>query len=226
MSSHRSPGRTRRSEDVQRRVVGPRRVGPEQAGDRRVEVGAVGDLAKPVDLLGVRPDARGPGRLQQRDEVRARVDVRVAARDVDGDLADQLRMRRDHRPEAAVAGRLGDEPERRAADAAPGCARRHPGRPARRWAAPRPAARRAGHGSPRPDTIGWSPSTMSAPSTSPSSASIPIRTELDNAPTGIRVPDAALAPPVDRPARPRRRRRRARRQRPPSRPRPIDPDVL
>ena len=51
-----------------------------------------------------------------RDEVRAGVDVRVAAGTSTGDLADELRMRRDDRPEAAVAGRLGDEPERRAAD--------------------------------------------------------------------------------------------------------------
>ena len=80
-----------------------RRVGPEEPGDRGVEVGAVGDLAVAVDLLGVRADARGPGGLEQRDEVRARVDVRIAALDADRDLGDEVRVGLEERAEPAVA---------------------------------------------------------------------------------------------------------------------------
>ena len=54
-----------------------------------VEVGAVGDLAQSVDLVPVLPDALGPARLQQCDEVIARIDVRHAARQLDANDAGQ-----------------------------------------------------------------------------------------------------------------------------------------
>ena len=100
-------------ERVQDGIVGPGRVGAEERLDRRVEVGPVGNLADPLDLIAVGADAGGPGRLDRTGEVGGRVHVRVRA--VDRDLRDELGMGGQDRPETPVAGRLADEPEGRPA---------------------------------------------------------------------------------------------------------------
>ena len=53
---------------------------------------------------------------------------------VDGDLADELRVRREHRAEAPVAGRLARPARTRPGGAGPGCGHRRRRRPARRSA--------------------------------------------------------------------------------------------
>ena len=103
-----------REQRIQDRIVGPGRVGPEERTDRGVEVGAVRDLAEPLDLLAVGAHARGPGGLDRPAEVGRRVDVGVGR--LDRDLADELGMCLEHRPQPAIAGRLRDQAEGGAAD--------------------------------------------------------------------------------------------------------------
>ena len=101
-------------QDRQDRIVVPGRIRPEERGDRRVEVGPVRDLADPFNLLAVGTHAFGPARLDGTGQVLAGVDVRI----VPGDrqLEDEIRVRGQHRPEPAIAGRLRHEVERRLAE--------------------------------------------------------------------------------------------------------------
>ena len=114
---------------VQDGVVGPRRVGPEERGDRRVEVLPVGDLADPLHLLAVGADAAGPGGLEDCCEVFGGIHVRIVPRG--GHLGHAFRVSRDDRTKPTVAGRLSHEPEggRPKQDGVPPG---RPGRPGRR----------------------------------------------------------------------------------------------
>ena len=51
----------RAEQGIEDRIVPPGWIGAEERMDRRVEVGAVGDLTDPLDLLAIGPDA---GRLR------------------------------------------------------------------------------------------------------------------------------------------------------------------
>ena len=68
----------------------------------------------PVDLRGIRSDPLCPARLEERDEVAVGVDVGVRAGH--RDLAHELGMGGEQRPEPAVTGQGSDELERRPSD--------------------------------------------------------------------------------------------------------------
>ena len=189
-------------ERVQGRLVGPRRVGSEQAGHRRVEVRAVRDLADTVDLLAVRSHARGPCRRQEADVIRARIDVGIGLGVVprrDGHLADELGVRGEDRAQATIpVGRLGQRegtaPEQhRVATRVVGIGGhgdRSQRRRRRRRAAPRWPPRAS---------VGWSPRTMrAASSASAGSADMPTCNELARPWPGVRIDDPLLVPPGDR----------------------------
>ena len=217
----RSPGRTRSSSAHQDRVVGPRRVRPEERADRGVEVGAVGHLADPVDLLAVRPDAGRPGPPPTARARSAGVSTSGLS-PATGDLADELRVGRQDRTEAAVAGGLVGELEGRPRRSSTGL------RPrsvrvdaARRSGASGRLARRAAPGSSRRVTSGWSPRSDHGGVDAAVGEARPSRpgassTGRDPGP-GSEPP---LRPPVDRLLDRRRHRARERRPRPRSRRRP------
>jgi len=91
-------------------VVRPGRVGPEERIDRRIEVGPIGDLADPFDLVAVGPHAGRPDRLDRPGVVGGGIHIEVlGGRVPHGDLGEQLGVRHEHWAEAAVAGRFGDQ---------------------------------------------------------------------------------------------------------------------
>ena len=200
MSSQVSVGPGERQERVEDRLVGPARIGPEEARHRAVEVGLVGDLAEAVDLVAIAPDAVGPGQLGQvRPACRhrgCRRRARPRRRAPDGPPGSGPRPRS---PRASATTRRAgpqDEDRVRAAAADGSAARRTPipaGTSA--WAS---ARRTAG------STSGWSPSTTKTPSSvrarvgrrSSASSADPQRARQPG--LGIRVDDPSLARPGDR----------------------------
>jgi len=68
-----------RAKRFQDRVTGAIRVVAEDRAHRGIEVGAVGRLAEPLDLLAVAPDPVCPGELPHVRKIRSGIDIGVVA---------------------------------------------------------------------------------------------------------------------------------------------------
>ena len=99
---------------IEHRIVDSARIRPEERADGSVEIGVLGRLPDPLDLLPVGSHPVRPRGFDEPREVSGRVDIGVHA--LDRYHEDELRMRLDERPEPSITPRLADQSEGRSGD--------------------------------------------------------------------------------------------------------------